>query len=252
MFTTNGFALDACLEHLASSVTELVVSLDTLDGRKGDAVYGAGKGVHERILRNIERAAKFHRRRYAVTISSVVTPDGIDDLYQVYEYSRQRGFMFAACPQLVGVKANTDLADSPKYREFYDFLLAEKRKGANIFGTGPYLEHMRDLRKFRCRPFTMLVVSPLGEVFYPCLEQGHRAGNLLEEPDLHDLRRRAAKCFGPQPECDNRCHSACALGFGVGIQHPSAMVMEAWWRAKGSITRMAAKGARRLQGILPI
>jgi MoaA/NifB/PqqE/SkfB family radical SAM enzyme len=247
VFTTNGHELDQHLDTIAGTVTNLVVSLDTLDGREGDAQYGAGAGVHARVLSNIERAAELPGRRFEMTISSVVTPGGIPDLHAVYAWAKERDFTFAACPQLVGVKAQGDLVGNPRYREFYDFLIAEKRRGGKVFGTVRYLEYMRDLRKFRCRPFTMLVVSPLGQVFYPCLEQGHHAGNLLGKADLHALRREARKVFGPQPDCDNRCHSACALGFGVGLAYPSSLASEAWLQVRAAMRR----GSLRLRGVRP-
>lgn len=116
--------------------------------------------------------------------------------------------------------------------------LEKQGQTRRIFGTIKYLEYMRDLRKFQCRPFTMLVVSPLGEVFYPCLERGNYAGNLLAEDDLHKIREEGEKRFGPQPECDNRCHSACALGFGLGLAHPVDYVSEAGLAVKSAFQRV--------------
>ena len=227
ILTTNGYALDRFLEVVVPAVRELVFSVDTLVHEKADRWYGVGDGALQRVLANIERAARHPRRRFEIIISSVVTPDNLADLVEVYRYAQQHGYTFAACPQLVGVKAHPALADSPDYRRFYDFLIAEKRASGAIHGTVDYLEHMRDLRKFRCHPFTMLVVSPTGDVFYPCLELGHFAGNLLEEDSLHRIRQNGWAKFGPQPDCDNRCHSACALGFSRLLENPASLLHEA-------------------------
>jgi MoaA/NifB/PqqE/SkfB family radical SAM enzyme len=233
VLTTNGLAVDAFLPVIARTVDYLVFSLQTLDHEKGDAWYGRGKGAHERIMENIDRAARCPGRRSQVIISSVVTPENIRDLYQVCHYAQERGFRLAACPQLVGVKAQDSLAGNPEYRGFYDFLITEKKKGSRIQGTLDYLEYMRDLRKFYCHPFTMLVVSPAGDVFYPCLELGHFAGNLFDEPNLHRLRQAGCERFGPQPDCDARCHSACALGFSRALENPASILHEGvlWARA---------------------
>jgi len=233
ILTTNGHALDAVLPAVAGSVHYLVFSLQTLDHEKADGWYGAGQGVHERILENIERAANWPRRRFQIILSSVVTPGHVADLYEVYRFAQERGFRLAACPQLVGVKAHAALAGGREYRDFYDFLIAGKKRGARIQGTVDYLEHMRDLRKFACRPFTMLVVSPVGDVFYPCLELGQFAGNLFDESDLHRLRQAGAAKFGPQPDCDTRCHSACALGFSRLLANPLSALSEAVCWGKG-------------------
>jgi len=227
VLTTNGRTVDSCLPVIARSVDYLVFSLQTLDHEKADGWYGCGQGAHARIMENIDRAANCPGRRFQIIISSVVTPENIRDLYPVYHYARERGYRLAACPQLVGVKAQASLAGNPDYRKFYDFLIAEKKKGNRIQGTVDYLEYMRDLRKFSCHPFTMLVVSPTGEVFYPCLELGHFAGNLFDEPNLHRLRQAGCERFGPQPDCDARCHSACALGFSRALENPGSVLHEA-------------------------
>jgi MoaA/NifB/PqqE/SkfB family radical SAM enzyme len=227
ILTTNGIAIDRFLGQVADSIHHLVFSLQTLDSRRGDAGYGGRSGVHGRVIANIERAAHHPGRKYEIIISSVVTPENIRDLYSVYQFCQERGFKLAACPQLLGVKAHPALTDSDNYRQFYNFLIAQKKMGGSIQGTVDYLEYMRDLRKFSCRPFTMLVVSPLGEVFYPCLELGQFAGNLLRQPDLHELREEGLERFGPQPDCDARCHSACALGFSRLLANPLSMVHEA-------------------------
>ncbi len=227
ILTTNGLAVDRFLPAVARSVHHLVFSLQTLDADRGDRWYGQGKGIHQRVLENIRRAARYPGRRFEIVISSVVTPDNIDDLYGVYHYAKEHGFRLAACPQLVGVKAHPSLEGDPSYRRFYDFLIAEKKKGGRIQGTVDYLEHMRDFRKFSCHPFTMLVVSPAGDVFYPCLEIGHFAGNLFTEDNLHHLRQQGCQRFGPQPACDTRCHSACALGFARLLENPASLFHEA-------------------------
>jgi hypothetical protein len=83
----------------------------------------------------------------------------------------------------------------------------------------------------------MLVVSPVGQVFYPCLELGQFAGNLLQQPDLHRLRQEGLKRFGPQPDCDTRCHSACALGFSRLLANPFSLVHEAALIARSQIKK---------------
>jgi len=237
VLTTNGVAMDRFLGEAAESIQFLVFSLQTLDSEKGDAGYGGRTGSHERVMANLERAARQPGRKYEIIISSVVTPENIPDLYEVYRFSQERGYRLAACPQLVGVKAHPALPGNHEYRRFFDFLITEKRNGGSIQGTVDYLCHMRDLTKFPCRPFTMLVVSPTGDVFYPCLELGQFVGNLLEQPSLHRLREQGLKRFGPQPDCDTRCHSACALGFSRLLANPFSLVHEAGLIARAQIKK---------------
>jgi MoaA/NifB/PqqE/SkfB family radical SAM enzyme len=245
ILTTNGLAMDVFLPVVAACVQHLVVSLQTLDSARADTWYGQPRGTHERVLENLKLAAAHPGRTYEIVLSSVVTPDNIKDLYGVYEYAKEHGFRMAASPQLVGVKAHPALAGNPAYRKFYDFLIAQKKRGGRIQGTVDYLEHLRDLRKFSCRPFTMLVVSPAGDVFYPCLEIGHLVGNLFDDDNLHRLRQHGYDRFGPQPNCDNQCHSACALGFSRLLGNPSSILHEAALMAR---TRFV--GSARSTGVM--
>lgn len=237
VLTTNGLSIDQFLDEVAESIQYLVFSLQTLNAQRGDVGYGGRPGTHNQVMANLERAARHPRRQYEIILSSVVTQENIADLYDLYGFCEERGFRLAACPQLVGVKAHPALDGNREYRQFYDFLIAEKKKGSRIQGTVDYLEYMRDLRKFACRPFTMLVVSPVGDVFYPCLELGTVAGNLFEQPDLHRLRCQGSARLGPQPDCDTRCHSACALGFSRLLANPASLVREAMLLARSWINR---------------
>lgn len=220
VLTTRGPGLEPHLAAVDAAVRYLVFSLDTLDPAKGDRWLGAAPGTHARGLAAIEAAARRPGRRYEILISSVATPDNLADLHDVYRYARDRGYRFAVCPQLVGVKAHAVLAGNPEYRRLFNHLIAEKRAGRAINGSPLYLEYLRDLRKFTCRPSTVLAIAPTGDVFYPCLELGSVAGNLLDTPDLHAIRAAGRRRFGPEPSCDNRCHSACALGFALILNHP--------------------------------
>jgi MoaA/NifB/PqqE/SkfB family radical SAM enzyme len=235
--TTIGDDLVRHLDGIASSIRYLVFSLDTMDSAKGDAWLGRGPGRHGGILANIEAARLHPRRRYEIIISSVATPDNLPDLHDVSRFASERGFRHAVCPVLRGVKPDPALAIDPGYRELFDFLIAQKRRGFPINGTLAYLRGMRDLARFRCRPSTVLAVSPGGDVLYPCLEIGKVAGNLLEDPDLHKLRAEGIRRHGPEPTCGNQCHSACALGFGLILDRP--------WTALSEFMLMATSGVRR-------
>jgi MoaA/NifB/PqqE/SkfB family radical SAM enzyme len=223
--TTNGEHLDEFLPEIATNITVLGISLDTLDARKADAWFGKGAGMLARILTNIERAAAYPGRKFEILISAVATPNNIEDLYAVYAYAQEHGFQFSATPELQGVAPPTRLRGSKAYRDFFAFLGHEKAKDGNIFGSRQYLEHLADFRPFTCRPLTTLVVDPRGEVFYPCLEKAATVGNILTA-DLDALRRKAESEMGLSTACDLSCHSACALGLSLLIERPAREVAD--------------------------
>lgn len=238
VFTTNGFDIRPHLSAVEKSVDYLVFSLDTLDPERADRSFGVGEGTLKRILANIDEASRASKLPYEIIISSVVTPGNIPDLYGVYKYAKARGFRFAACPQLQGVKAPAALIGNADYEAFFQHLIGEKLNGGSINGSVAYLEHLRDFRQFQCRPSTVLAVSPGGDVFYPCLEQGKVAGNLLATPDLNAIRRQGKARFGPEPNCDNRCHSACALGLSLALNQPTSALHEALLQGRNAVGRL--------------
>lgn len=241
VLTTNGRDLPRLLPVVSRSVGRLVVSLDTLDAEKADRWFGAGEGVLAQVLESLEAARAFPGRRYELIVSAVATPDNLEDLHAVYDFCRERRIRFAVCPQLEGVTPHPALRENAAYRALYERLVRQKRRGHPVYGSVSYLKSMRDLRSFRCRPSTMLTVTPTGDVLYPCLEIGHVAGNLLETPDLQAIGREGRERFGPPPDCRDRCHSACALGFAVAFGRPLSNVYEGLLRGLGAVTGRSSR-----------
>jgi len=237
ILTTNGVYFEENADILGQTVDCLVFSLDSMDPSKLSEWYGCSENISNKIIQSIELAHSIKKKTYRICISTVVTENNILDLYEVYKFAKSRNFEFAACPQLKGVTENQKLFHNPEYISFFNFLIREKKKNENIFGNIKYLEYMRDFTKFNCRPFTMLVLSPEGNVYYPCLEIGNCGGNLIEEESLHTLRKKANKLFGPQPVCSNQCHSACALNFALMLEKPQFAVKEVFRNIKNQITK---------------
>ncbi len=226
ILTTKGYELDKYLSQISSTVHSLVFSVDTLNPKKADNIYGIGDGAFRKIFENINNAANYSNRKFEIVICSVITPDNFDDLYSIYSYTQKNGFVFSACPQLFGLKVHNQLEKSSDYINFYNFLIKEKLKGEKIFGTLLYLKYMRDFRKFTCRPLTLLSVSPTGEVFYPCFENGSKIRNITNEIDLHELRLRGNEIYKSQKLCDNSCYCSNALGFALALSYPWSVYSE--------------------------
>ncbi len=232
ILTTNGYEVEKHIDVISKSVDQLVFSIDTLDHVKADTFFGNGPGTLKKILANIDLATAQSKGNYEIIISSVVTTKNLNDLYDVFSYAAQRGFRYAASPQLIGVKPDPAFLNNIDYQQFFNDLIESKKSGIAINGGVQYLQYMRDLKMFSCRPSTMLALSPMGDVFYPCLEKGYKAGNLLKTPDLNLIRKNGRKQFGPEPDCDNRCHSPCALGFSVLLNHPLSLLSDSYYWSK--------------------
>lgn len=231
VLTTNGMAIDRHIEAIDAGVQTLVVSLDTLNAEKADRCYGAGPGAHARIVRNIELARACPNRKFKIVIASVATPDNIADIHDVHAFAAEHGFRHSVCPAMTGVGADPQLRNNADYRGLYDRLIADKRQGAAIEGSLAYLEHLRDLRPFRCRPSTVVAVAPNGDVYYPCLEIGQAAGNIRTQ-NLDEIRAQARANRGPDFPCAHACPSACALSFGLLLRSPWSLLSEGYWQSR--------------------
>ncbi len=222
---SNGYHVKKNVDLIVSSVDNLIISLDSMNPEKSNS-YSGIVGAFERVVSNLETLKKYQGRKFRITISSVITPDNIDDLYDVYWFTKERQFEFAAAPQLFGLTALKELKSSERYFQFFNFLIHEKSKGGYIYGTKQYLRNLQKLNFFKCYPFTMLTVTPIGDVYYPCSEGGEVIGNLFEESNLHNLRREGELKTGIKLPCEKDCHSPCMLGFSLAIQNPGTIISE--------------------------
>ena len=73
VLTTNGHGLRPLLPALSRAITELVISVDTLDEAKADAWCGRGPGTFGLILESLDAALALPGRNFDVVISTVVT-----------------------------------------------------------------------------------------------------------------------------------------------------------------------------------
>ena len=226
ILTTNGIKFEEYADIISRYVDNLIFSLDSMNKTSLSNWYGCDEVTAEKIIQSIKSAAMKKKRKYSLCISAVITEKNIGDLFDVYEFAQSQNIEFAACPQLVGVKENEKLFNNSQYIDLINFFISEKKRGAKIFGNEIYLEYMRDLKKFECRPFTMLVISPEGNIYYPCLEIGHNAGNIHECSSLHSIKKKARVTYGIQPDCPNQCHSACALNFALLLKKPHLAIKE--------------------------
>ncbi|MCW5203559.1 radical SAM protein [Desulfobulbus sp. US4] len=90
VFTTNGHHLQHHLDSVAQAVTHLIVSVDTMNPVKADELTGMPTGTFQTILANLEGAKNKEKKRYTIYISSVATPDNLEDLREVYEFAKKK------------------------------------------------------------------------------------------------------------------------------------------------------------------
>jgi MoaA/NifB/PqqE/SkfB family radical SAM enzyme len=232
---TNGHLLHRRPEVLGKTDL-LMVSLDTLDLDKADRIYRRGPGVARQILDNLERIITQQRRLgFRLYFNICITPETVGDVDAVIDYALDTGVGFTALPMLRAAYAARELVGDPRYAALITRMIRLKREGFPVMGTLPYLEGIRDFRRFRCLPTLLLRVKPDGHVLYPCNKIDGDAGSLLEPGGYRAALRRGAARHGALPHCDARCHDTCYMDFSLCVQRPSLLLAEGYYRFKGWI-----------------
>ena len=226
---TNAFLLDRHL-NLLKHVDYLIVSLDSIDAQRSDALINLPKnGQTERVKRNLEIALEYrreHKLKFDVVINTVVLPETIADAWNVFDYCLQRDFYWTPMPYIVAKYPAPGLIDNPQWRELIDEVIRAKRAGARICGNVEALQTIRDFKRFECYPTTHPTINSSGDVHYPCSPLNQIAGNLLQIGNYDEVMRRGARMHGPVPSCDARCHIACHTQSSTAITHPQQGLLE--------------------------
>src|SRR5262245_16585949 len=163
---TNGYLLDRHLDVLPH-LDYLVVSLDSLDEGRSDALIDAGPGRQtRRVKRNLDLAREHRRQRglkFDLVVNTVILPETIDDAWDVLEYCLDHSDFWTPMPHIVGKYPHPGLVDNPRWRELVQEIRRLKRRGMKIFANSRALTVIEDFARFECYPTTRPVVNPNGD-----------------------------------------------------------------------------------------
>jgi MoaA/NifB/PqqE/SkfB family radical SAM enzyme len=216
-------AIAACVE---AGLTEVSISLDTLDPAKQSHVYGIPDAL-EKIQHSVRRFAAVLPRGKGVSILNVVVSRlNLDELPALADYAAQNGFMCSFVPIVLlseGDKSDPWAAHAPEMAiepsdhgrldAAYDRLLALRDQGG-VLNTRRFLEDSREYLKtgrtgWKCHAGDLYFsVSPSGDLSYCHLAQP--IGSLLRDDmrallaaDGYERRRRAfvSACAGCMRPC---------------------------------------------------
>ncbi|HVF90600.1 MAG TPA: radical SAM protein [Blastocatellia bacterium] len=230
-FNTNAFLLDKHLSIL-DHVDYLIISLDSPNPQRGDALIDVGAGGQtERVIRNIKLARKYReakKLKFDVIINSVIFPETIDDAWDVFEFSIKNDFYWNPMPYVTGKYPCPGLVDNPRWCGLIDEAMRVKSLGARVYGNMEVLRTIRDFKRFECYPTTHPIIYPNGDIFYPCAPLNSIAGNLLEVGSYDRAMKAGEEKYGPIPYCDSRCHIGCYTQGSTAITNPKEGIAEAW------------------------
>lgn len=156
---TNGILAnkDIIKELVDAGLSDISISLDTLNSNKQDDIYDR-KGSWDDIIKALDQFIELLPRRNRILINTVVSPLNIMELPELSRFAEKRGCYISFIPiensndsRFVFTEEDHQLIDKS-----YDILLQEKKKGkGNIFNSSRFLENSRRYLKS-------------GKCYWPC------------------------------------------------------------------------------------
>ncbi len=191
---TNGvFLTREIAEQFAQRHCNLSISIDSLEAER--YAYLRGTDDLNKVIRNIENISKITNRKGNWSITTTITKQSsFDDVKNIYEYAKQKGFMFAIRPYIsvTGVAGKID--DTLKYSSedvldiFEHFLNIAKKE--NYLAYIIYREHIKYIKGIPMPPCDAMKFSILlkeNGVFAPCIEMPDKSFSI---DNFFEVRRR--------------------------------------------------------------
>ncbi len=215
-------------------IDTLVVSLHTTDPAKLAAIYKTTTpGQAKKALENIKEAARRAQvpGNAQVMANCVLTPDNVFDADGVLDFCLQHNIELAVVPAIVGQKPLIESGPEEQrdaYVRFLNRVIAQKKRSRrSIQGTVKYLEGLRDLRKFKCRPDGMMPVSPDGYLVHPCDDLFRKVlGRVDENTSALSILQSTSDFRAPFRACKHRCLKACYAQTAALIEDPPEVLRE--------------------------
>lgn len=232
LMNTNATLLHRHWEVLRKLDT-LVVSLHTTDPAKLAVIYKTKPGQAKKALENIREAARRAQTpgNAQIMANCVLTPSNIFDADAVLDFCLQHNIELAVVPAIVGQKPLIETGTEEQrntYVRFLNRVIAQKKRSRrSIQGTVKYLEGLRDLRMFKCRPDAMMPISPDGCLVHPCNDLFRKVlGRVDENTSVLSILQSTSNFRAPFKACKHRCLKACYAQTAALIEDPLEVLLE--------------------------
>jgi MoaA/NifB/PqqE/SkfB family radical SAM enzyme len=204
-------------EDVLPHIRRLVISLDSTDTAFWSTVIQAKPNTASRILENITHYAALQQKHgYRMIINCVISPETLSGVPDVLNFCKQHNLLVSFSPQAVMNWPNYDLLVSPEYKSLVANLIEEKKHGAPILGSMPYLKTMLTFYPYACYPTLAPRIMPNGDLSYPCRpiekdNNGHGGlpCNLLEVGNWDHAVELALDAYGNPPKHCASCFQQC-------------------------------------------
>ncbi len=245
---TNGFNLDKRLEAL-NYIDILMISLDTLDFKKGDERYETQNGVSEKIFENILLAKSLSSRLgFKLYFNVCITPDNVEDVDKVVDFCVENDIGFVPLPALVRVYPDEGLRNNEGYKKLIRRIKKLKIDGFPVMGSMGYIGGIEKFSRYRCHPTLLIRVQPNGNILYPCNKLNNVGGNILKMKSYRKALDYSIEKYGKFEKCQYNCQVGCYMDFSLVVDYPMFAIEDNILKLKGIVKKKL--GFRKTGGSL--
>lgn len=210
-----------------------VVSLHSVRVSDVAQIFSVRETLAARMLDNIEWASEETRRHgNRLVANCVLTADNVATAHEVLDFCLTRGITFAVVPAVIGYMpaiANASERELRQYRTFMSRVIAEKHRCRDaVQGSFSYLDRLRTLEGYDCRPTGIITIDPLGHVVNPCdykyNGQPTKLGMITRDRSARQILQQLGEdAFST---CDKHCPKACLAEPALSIEDPVGAIRE--------------------------
>ncbi|MBI5621372.1 radical SAM protein [Candidatus Falkowbacteria bacterium] len=215
---------------------KIVVSIHSTDVAAAADIFHIRPRMVERMFDNIRHGAiEAQRHGNRVVGNCVLTGQNTASAHKVLDFCLKYGIPLSIVPAIEEYWPTVERANAPvraDYVRFVERVITTKRANPDaVHGSIRFLERVRDLGSFACRPTSIMSVDPHGNIIIPCQYKyagtvPQHLGRITATRDAASILHTALNYRTPFQACDKRCLKACYAEPAVSIETPLALALE--------------------------
>src|SRR4030065_747638 len=169
---TNGTLLESRIEEIAPFIDGVVyVSLDGLE-KTHDTIRGVS-GCFRSAIRGITAASK----KVPVTINTTIMAENIHEIEDIVKLAKELGTQISVAVSHEYCNAKATAPTTAEIAKIAKKLIEMKKNGYPLVHSTSYLKVLSKEKKWKCKPWALINVSPEGKLVLPCYVRNEYAAS---------------------------------------------------------------------------
>jgi len=170
---TNGTLLESRIDEVASYINGVVyVSLDGLE-KTHDAIRGVS-GCFRKAVRGVMAS----RGKVSVTINTTIMAENLHEIEDMIKLAKELDTRISVAVAHDYCNAKASAPASHEIRAIAEKLAEMKKKGYPLVNSASYFKVIAKEKKWACKPWALVNVSPEGHLVLPCYVRNEYASSV--------------------------------------------------------------------------